>query len=249
MNGIRKTDKFYDTKWCAAEHLKQEDQLFTFRNTCFEFARGKLGNIKNKTLLEVGAGRGLETTIFSQYGARVTAVDISTKVLELLQKRLNVPGKDSDVILRKMDIHNLDFPDNSFDLIYVNSVLMHVEFEKVIKEFYRVLRPGGKLVFVEPLSYNPLLNAYRRFCSDFSNIKPSYITKAKIDFMFPYFPRMTLHHFYFLTMLLFPICKSRLNNAAVTFLRRICEMLDNLIFSVLQPVKRLAWMIVVTATK
>lgn len=51
----------------------------------------------------------------------------------------------------KMDIEKIQFPDNSFDVIFCNHVLEHVEhFDVATKELYRVLKPGGWAIMQSP---------------------------------------------------------------------------------------------------
>jgi len=52
----------------------------------------------------------------------------------------------------KMDITAIQFPDNSFDVIYCSHILEHVpDDHKAIREFYRVLKPGGWAVLQVPV--------------------------------------------------------------------------------------------------
>lgn len=55
-----------------------------------------------------------------------------------------------------MDSHKLDFDNSYFDLIYGIAILHHLDMEVVLAEIERVLRPGGLLIFLEPLNFNPL---------------------------------------------------------------------------------------------
>ncbi|UBM58925.1 class I SAM-dependent methyltransferase [Marinilongibacter aquaticus] len=51
----------------------------------------------------------------------------------------------------KMNIEDIQFPENSFDVIFCNHVLEHVnDFEKACKELYRVLKPGGWAIMQSP---------------------------------------------------------------------------------------------------
>lgn len=55
----------------------------------------------------------------------------------------------------KMDVHDIPFEDNTFDIVFCNHVLEHVEDDiKVLKEFYRVLKPGGWAVLQSPIDYS-----------------------------------------------------------------------------------------------
>ena len=54
----------------------------------------------------------------------------------------------------KMDVHNIPFPEASFDVVMCNHVLEHVDDDKkVLKEFYRVLKPGGWAILQSPIDY------------------------------------------------------------------------------------------------
>ena len=55
----------------------------------------------------------------------------------------------------KMDVHDIPFEDNHFDIVFCNHVLEHVEDDlKVLKEFYRVLKPGGWAILQSPIDYS-----------------------------------------------------------------------------------------------
>ena len=57
----------------------------------------------------------------------------------------------------KMDIHNIPFPENSFDIIFCNHVLEHVQDDKkVMSEILRVLKPGGWAILQVPI-FLPLI--------------------------------------------------------------------------------------------
>ena len=49
----------------------------------------------------------------------------------------------------------LSFADNSFDVVFGSSILHHLDFDKSLKEIFRVLKPGGRMVFAEPNMINP----------------------------------------------------------------------------------------------
>ncbi len=55
-----------------------------------------------------------------------------------------------------MDAHALQFPDNSFDVVYGGGILHHLEFERALLEIRRVLKPDGVMLFREPLALNPV---------------------------------------------------------------------------------------------
>ena len=61
-----------------------------------------------------------------------------------------------------MDANALTFDDASFDIVFGGAILHHLDIEKSIGHIHRVLKPGGKVVFLEPLNMNPLYKLYRK---------------------------------------------------------------------------------------
>jgi len=54
----------------------------------------------------------------------------------------------------KMDIHQIPFPDNTFDVAFCNHVLEHVDDDvKAASELHRVLKPGGWAIIQSPIDY------------------------------------------------------------------------------------------------
>jgi ubiquinone/menaquinone biosynthesis C-methylase UbiE len=101
-------------------------------------------------LLEIGCGTGLFTEkMFSKTGAQITAIDISDALLK--QAVAKVPAARFII----QDAMNTNFPDENFDGIYGSSVIHHLDEQKVWDEMYRLLKPGGKLIFAEPNMLNP----------------------------------------------------------------------------------------------
>lgn len=121
-----------------------------------EFREGRLSFVKQlqldelrlapgTRLLEVGFGRGEFLYHCARRGAEVSAVDYSEAALEIGRETLaEFPGAD----LRVADCRALPFEADSFDRVYSGDVLEHVDFEdgvQMLREMYRVLRPGGFL--------------------------------------------------------------------------------------------------------
>jgi ubiquinone/menaquinone biosynthesis C-methylase UbiE len=55
-----------------------------------------------------------------------------------------------------MDANNLEFADESFDMVFGSSILHHLDFVRALDEIQRVLKPQGRILFVEPLDNNPI---------------------------------------------------------------------------------------------
>ena len=64
-------------------------------------------------------------------------------------------------VFHLMDAHALQFGDDSFDVVFGGAILHHLELERALKEIRRVLKPGGSMVFLEPLDTNPVAKLVR----------------------------------------------------------------------------------------
>ena len=101
-----------------------------------------------QAILEVGVGAGANFDFYPP-GARVTAIDLGEKMIELArQKAARTDRRDVDI--RVMDVERLDFPDNSFDAVVASFVFCSVPDPiRGLTEIRRVLKPGGTAVFLE----------------------------------------------------------------------------------------------------
>ena len=91
-------------------------------------------------VLEVGCGTGADLLQFAKHGALATGVDLTANHVELARNRV---GELAAVY--RADARYLPFEDESFDYVYSHGVLHHCdEPAKVVREIFRVLRPGGR---------------------------------------------------------------------------------------------------------
>jgi ubiquinone/menaquinone biosynthesis C-methylase UbiE len=79
-------------------------------------------------------------------------INISARAIQQGKQKARGAGIRPQFFL--MDAHNLEFPDNSFDLVFGNAILHHLDLDQALDEIERVLRPAGKMVFCEPLGVN-----------------------------------------------------------------------------------------------
>jgi 2-polyprenyl-3-methyl-5-hydroxy-6-metoxy-1,4-benzoquinol methylase len=95
-----------------------------------------------KQLLDVGCGIGYVAALYAKGGAKVTAVDITDKGVEITKKRLAYLGLSGDV--RQANAETLPFADATFDVVTSFGVLHHTpDTTKALSEVDRVLKPGG----------------------------------------------------------------------------------------------------------
>jgi len=122
-------------------------------------AAADFSNARGKKVLEIGCGLGTDGAQFALAGADYTGIDLTDAAIDLARRRFdlfNLPGA-----FRTADAENLDFPDESFDVVYSHGVLHHTpDTVRAVQEVHRVLRPGGRAVVMlyHRDSYNYRIN-------------------------------------------------------------------------------------------
>jgi ubiquinone/menaquinone biosynthesis C-methylase UbiE len=88
-------------------------------------------------------------------------IDISDQAIDVARKLAASQGL-RNWEFTVMDAENLTFPDDEFDVVFGRGILHHLDLGRCFREIARVLHPGGKAIFTEPLGHNPALNLFRR---------------------------------------------------------------------------------------
>ena len=145
----RKYDRFsrlYD----LFESPMERRAFSKYRERALSLVEGKV--------LEVGVGTGKNLPYYPE-GVEVTAIDFSRGMLERAEKKRIELGL-KNVELLPMDVQNLEFEDDTFDTVVSTFVFCTVpDPVKGLREVYRVLKPGGRAIFLEHMkSGSKLLN-------------------------------------------------------------------------------------------
>ncbi|MDN4598931.1 class I SAM-dependent methyltransferase [Leifsonia virtsii] len=100
-----------------------------------------------ETILDVAAGTGTSSASLARNGASVVAADFSEGMIEVGRRR---QADNPFVRFVQADATALPFDDDSFDAVTVSFGLRNiVDPKKALAEFYRVVRPGGRVVVCE----------------------------------------------------------------------------------------------------
>lgn len=146
MSNFTKDWQRIDTKALPETHIDYLE--LAQNNRQFQHARAEICKALGGSPgvgVDVGCGLGLAVHELTELGHRVTGIDLSQTMIDRACKRY--PGLD----FRVASVLNLPFENESLDFYRAERVYVHLpEAEQALKEAYRILKPGGRLVLAEP---------------------------------------------------------------------------------------------------
>ena len=147
---------FYDTMVLPRllDLVMRNKQLMGYRHQTIGAARGHV--------LEIGVGSGLNLPIYGSAVDQVCGIDPSPELLNHASERL--PSARVPVLLVRASAEQLPFSEAAFDSLVMTWTLCSIpDPSAALNEMRRVLKPGGRLVFVEHgLSPEPRITRWQR---------------------------------------------------------------------------------------
>jgi ubiquinone/menaquinone biosynthesis C-methylase UbiE len=186
-------------------------------------------------ILDVGCGSGAQTLFFLNKGFHVSAIDIEKESITRTLKTIkDYPKENYDV--RKMNAEEMSFPNEIFDVVYINCMLMHTNSKKVISEAERVLKKGGLLVIKEVKKDWIFRFPYRTF-SPYRKTKPKYLDWNEIQKL----EKQGFNHKeFYLTASAFNGLFFVSQNIGYAFMW-IFQRLDEKLFTIFPSLRQLSW--------
>lgn len=100
---------------------------------------------KYRKILDIGTGTGFFSVLLGRDGYRMTGVDLTPSMIEEAKREAKKFNSKAEFFV--MDAQNLEFEDESFDAIITRNLTWTLpDVEKAYNEWFRVLRPGGRLI-------------------------------------------------------------------------------------------------------
>ena len=117
-----------------------------------EYAFYLLGDVRGKTVFDMGCGSGETIIPLVHRGAQVSGIDISPELIAFAQRRLKAADLSANV--RVGSAYETGMPDGSVDVVFCMALIHHLDIATVRDEMKRILRPGGYIVLKEPIRFS-----------------------------------------------------------------------------------------------
>lgn len=239
--------EFHNRKFGAAHEHGGSRSIYELPRAAYRYLEREIkARAAGADILEYGCGDSSYAIKMTQWGGRVTAIDISDEAVEAARRLAAENDCLEGTTLLRMNAEELSFPDASFDLVVGRAILHHLDLEKAYASMARVLRPGGTAIFLEPLAHNPVIDLYRRFTPHLRTEDEHPLTMADLDSARRHFGDLKLDYFTLLSMgaLAFakvpPLFKPVLN---------LLDKADAALFRLVPPAGRWAWTVAMVMTK
>ena len=166
------------------------------------FILSRMGNLKDKRLLDIGAGLGESSVYFALQGAQVTMTDISPGMVQSGRELARKFRVEVEAVVSGAE--DLCVPPQTYDFVYIANTIHHVQDRNALfQKIHRALKPGGRFFSYDPVAYNPAINVYRRMATEVRTEDESPLRCADLRLARKYFPNVQHREFWISTLLLF----------------------------------------------
>ena len=185
-------------------------------------------------VLEYGCGSAIQGLQIAASANSLTGIDISDVAVDDAARAAAERGL-ANTRYERMDAEDLTFDDASFDLVFGRGIIHHLDLDRSFTSIARVLRPGGRAVFWEPLGHNPLLNRYRDWTPEARTPDEHPLLRSDFEIVEAHLQLASIRFYGLTTIATVPIRDTAVGDA----LLKATAWIDSLIFR--SPLKWHAW--------
>lgn len=202
-------------------------------------------DVFGKSVLEYGCGEGSYAFDLAAAGAIVTGIDISPVAIEHAVQEARTRNLSASIGFYVMNAEQTTFPDKTFDLVCGTGILHHLNLSASYGEIARILKPGGRAIFMEPLGHNPFINWYRGRTPAMRTADEHPLRMSDLRLARTFFRRVDLRYYHCLDLLTVPLRNSFLFTPACCF----ASAMDRMLMAIMPPFRRWAWMVTMVMVK
>ena len=246
LSEINKREKNFHNKLHLSEELERKSQV-KFYKALYGLYSDFLNILKNETktkdVLDFGCGTGNFTEKVINFNPKkIVAVDISE---EAIKKAKNNPGLNrKNIEYRVENCEDLSLNSASFDIAYGSGILHHLNLNKSLNELKRILKKDGKIIFIEPMATNPIINLYRKFTPNARTSDEHPFKFGDIELIKSLFVNVEVKYYGFLTLVFFLFYKEPEKSNLFQILKKMDERILNSRYF-----RFLAWSVLIKAKK
>ncbi len=238
---VNKEKEFHNRIFEAGER-KTLNSLYKFTSYIYDIFYSTIEKsiFQNATVLEYGCGMESKIAELAKTTSNKFAFDISDYAIEENKKMF------TNIKYVVADAHYLDvYSQNKFDIIYGASILHHLDLPVALKEINRILKPGGKMIFLEPLGHNYFINRFRNKTPDLRTEDEHPLLKHDLDLIEQHFSITETKYLCLFPLFVYAVFK----NQAPNILKSFTIALDKVFFSVAPFLRKYAWITIIVGTK
>lgn len=202
-------EEIFHDEWAASVDVKKIN-IRQMNEACtapeMRYIRKALGDLKGRTLLDVGCGLGEAAVYFAMLGAEVTATDISPGMCDAAARLAEANGVKIQTHVSAAEDLGLA-AEVKFDVIYTGNTLHHVDLAATMPRLLKHLKPDGIFVSWDPVAYNPAINYYRRNAMEVRTVDEHPLRLQDIRSVRSHFQKSQTAWFWLSTLLIFIIMK------------------------------------------
>ncbi len=239
---------FHDRFFADTEIRGRQNEYYDprTRRGLLEIAFSLLPPLKGGVALYLGSGTNAKIAreLEARGASRVFSVDIAPEAARFVRASLRRDGDANAERVGIMDAERVAFRDGTFDLIFGRSIIHHLSIERGREELRRLLKTGGRAIFIEPQGMNPLINLYRRLTPAARTPDEHPLTTRDVQRLAQGVGRLEVRHAYFLELAAYFWLKV----IPITALHRLTAgflgALDRRLFAALPFLRRFAWVVI-----
>ncbi|MEZ0367384.1 methyltransferase domain-containing protein [Mycobacterium sp. pUA109] len=120
---------------------------------------GRLGHLDGSSVLDLGAGYGgAARRLAGAHGCSVTCLNISDAQNDTNRYKNRRAGLEERIRVRHGSFDHIPEPDDNYDVVWSQDAILHApDRRKVLAEAFRVLKPGGEMIFTDPMQADDVL--------------------------------------------------------------------------------------------
>jgi ubiquinone/menaquinone biosynthesis C-methylase UbiE len=243
MLNVRKNREkaLQDARFKVNEGSRGVERAYAITSESHGYFKRRIAELADgKRALEFGCGNGANALELAQYARLVSGIDISDVAVEIGKRRAAEAGI-SNVEFRSMDAEDLQFPDNSFDMICGTGILHHLDLHRAYAELARTLGAQGSAIFSEPLGYNPFINLFRWLTPSIRTPDEHPLLMRDLELARSFFRKVALRYYYLATLFAVPFAHSAVGRHAVG----IGNAIDRKLFAIFPGLRKYAWFVII----